>query len=232
MSRALSVAFFGLASAAKDNLDARLHALSSKITKLELPECDEDYAQCKDWCHSNGMAWESKCDSDYHCCSGCPRCLETGNLLPAAFMMQSADNTDYCLHAEGGTLDEDTPLVWSSGCGGAAALKFSALDAGNGNFVLHITADNNQYGDSTFCVHPATLPITSGDGLVVNTDCSVKTQNMQFKPIWEEDSFTLQSMSDDSFCVHSSGGSVSDGAELIFRTGCSADKLKFKAMES
>jgi hypothetical protein len=217
------------------NLDARLHELSTKIGKLELPECNEDYGQCKDFCHSNGISWESKCDTDYHCCSKCPRCTETANLLPSSFMLESASTSGYCLHAE-----EDfanfVSIIWSSGCG-HAALKMAGLDAGDGNFVLHITSDNDVYGDSTFCIHPhdadGTGDISNNMELVMYDDCSLNRANMQFSPIWDGDTFMLQSVDDTTFCVHTiDNDSVGDDVKLVFKKGCGDSAAKFSALEA
>jgi hypothetical protein len=222
------------AAPAKESLDARLHALSKKIHKESLPECLEEHAQCKDFCHSNGISWEAKCDTDYHCCAGCPRCLATANLLPESFMMASKASSDYCVHVEGGSLGNFVNLVWGSGCG-HAAVKFSALDTGDGNFVLHVTSDNEEQGDSTYCVHPHSDDgegtITNGMALVTYDECETSRANMQFSPIWDGENFMLQSVADESFCVHNlDNDSVSDDVQLVFKKGCGDSAAKFTSM--
>jgi hypothetical protein len=229
MSRIFALLTLASAAVAKESLDAKLHALSAKVQhKLEV-ECNDEIAECKDWCHSNGMAWEDKCDSSFHCCSGCPRCVATDNLLGNSFLLQSVADSDFCVHADG-DLDEDVNLVWGSGCG-HSAIKFNGLDAGNGNIVLHATANNDVVGDSTLCVRPFNRghgAIAAADELVTNTDCNVNKANLQFKPVWSGELFQLQSVSDSTMCVHSETGSVGADAKLIFEKGCTTG-LKFKA---
>jgi hypothetical protein len=229
LANVLFFALFALASAApaKENLDVRLHALSSKVQEASMEsQCGHVFKpSCKNWCHLAGeMTWEAKCATDFHCCSGCPRCEETENLMPAQFLIQSAADSGYCVKASD-TLDEGVNLVWKSGCGGSS-LKFSVIDGGNGAIILHTTADNDVVGDSEYCIHPDGT-VANGVGLTTVTDCSTTATKTQLKPVWDGEQFKLQSVGNDAFCIHADGGTVADDVALVFKRGCGDDALSF-----
>jgi hypothetical protein len=222
------------AAAAKESLDAHLHALSAKVKeqvdKVHEESCDSSVAECQDWCHSHDKAWEDKCSDRFHCCSGCPRCTETEQLLPSTFVMESKIVHGYCIYPSGGNVQDDVSLVYHPDCDTTdASLKFKAIDAGDGKVVLQNIAA------SEYCVHPSSSDgsISNGVNLIWYNDCSLVKPSTQFKPVWYGDTFMLMSAADDDFCVQPSGGTVATDVELVFHRGCdlSSQHVKFEAVE-
>jgi hypothetical protein len=235
-----NVLFFALlalasAAASKESLDAHLHALSAKVKeqvdKVHEETCTSTVPECMDWCHhEQEKTWEDKCADKFHCCSGCPRCVETENLLPATFLLESKVGHGWCVYPEGGNVRDEVSLIWHSDCDTTdASLKLKPLDAGNGYVVLQNVAA------SEYCVHPSQHYATVANGvpLVWYNDCSLDKPSTQFKPVWYGDNFMLLSVEDNDFCVQSSGGTVANDVGLVFHRGCdlAAQHSKFEAVE-
>ena len=159
------------------------------------------------------------------------------------FILQSAVDNSYCIHASGGYASSEgsaigidalestaeVTIVWHASCdppvGRETKLSFQPLDAGTlddsrSSFLLQSAEF------PTHCVAPASGTVGQDVGLVWKAGaCQPADVHARFTTIELLDgAILLQSVADPTMCVHPFGASVANDAALIFYPDCTTSE--------